>query len=472
MLEQADTLEVSINKFDELKNASKLSTEEFGRFVDINSEISKTADPNVIARLKDEQAKLTEKSGLSNEQLSEMVRLNGEILKAVPQSNTVLTDQGNVLLENTGVAKKYNEQQMEMIRLELEAQKAKAEASMEKNLVREKTLLAEQKQLKSDMNGVTAQEIAQRKVIAGLESDLATAKATNNAGEVNRINNLIAIEKQKHQIMKDEVSTASAAVLKKQEEIAKVQAQIGKLDEVKRKMVDIELRQVGINAKRGTEISAINTAISKLEKQKQTLRDQTPINQRNTQEYQEAAGAIQSQINNLQGAKSKVEEIIGRAAAMNDALGKNITKVVTVQTRGDTSSTWMRNKVDPDYNRHTGGTFPRKLHVGGNAAQFFANAPSHNEVDVRLLRNEMVLTEAQQANLFRLIDAGMTNKSGAPSANNGANELARIVDAISSRPINVGVIVEGREIAKATAKYNQEELDKLTKQQTRLGGNV
>jgi hypothetical protein len=129
----------------------------------------------------------------------------------------------------------------------------------------------------------------------------------------------------------------------------------------------------------------------------------------------------------------------------------------------------MRNKVDPDYNRHTGGTFPRKLHVGGNAAQFFANAPNHNEVDVRLLRNEMVLTEAQQANLFRLLDAGMTNKGGATS-NSGANELARAVDAIASRPINVGISVDGREIAKATAKYNQEELDILNARKSRMGG--
>jgi TP901 family phage tail tape measure protein len=468
MLEQADSLDVSINKFDELKTASKLSTEEFGRFVDINSEISKTADPNVIARLKDEQEKLREKSGLSNEQLAEMVRLNGEILKVVPNSNTVLSNQGNVLLENTGAAKKYNEQQMEMIRLELEAQKAKAEAGMEKNLIREKTLLTEQKTLKTELNGLNTKEIEQRKVIAGLESELATAKANHNTSEVNRLMNSIAIEKQKHQIMKDEVSTASTAVLKKQEEIAKVQAQIGKLDEVKRKMVDIELRQVGINAKRGTEISAINSAISKLEKQKQTLKDQTPINMRNTQEYQNSAGAIQSQINNLQGAKSKVEEIIGRAAAMNDALGKGITKTVTVQTRGDTTSTWMRGKVDPDFNRHTGGTFPRKLHVGGNAAQFFANAPNHNEVDVRLLRNEMVLTEAQQSNLFRMLDAGLTNQSGGKSPDIAG--LKQAIEALSSRPINVGIAVDGREIAKATAKYNQEEIDILNARKNRMGG--
>ncbi|MEV2516243.1 phage tail tape measure protein, partial [Paenibacillus larvae] len=52
--------------------------------------------------------------------------------------------------------------------------------------------------------------------------------------------------------------------------------------------------------------------------------------------------------------------------------------------------------------RHEGGTLP-KLHAGGSPMFSFGNAPKAHEIDVRLLRNEMVLTEAQQANLFALI---------------------------------------------------------------------
>lgn len=489
MLEQADSLEVSINKFDELKKASKLSTDEFGRFLDINSELSKTADPKVIAKLKDEQEKLREKSGLSNEQLAEMVRLNGEIIKIVPESNTKLTDQGNILLENTDKAKAFNKEQYEMIRLELEKQKAKADANMEKNLVKEKTLLKEQKQLKTDMKDIDTQSLDQRKVIAGLEDDLATAKKNNDTSEINRLNFSIATEKQKLQIIKDQRAKQAELILKKAEEIDKVQAQIGKLDEVKRKMVDLELKQVGINAKRGEEIKTIDTAISKLQKQKAELEKSVPVNQRNTDEYREAAGAIQEQINKLQGAKSKVEEIIGKAKTMNAELGKDVNKNVSVVVKNHTITTEEKRLIDPQNKGpvkkkggfsstglyHTGGITGRgqmpQLHVGGLASQF-AKAPSHNEIDVRLLRGEAVLTESQQANLMRLIDAGIIGKGGSSSVNNGANDLARVVDAISSRPINIGISVDGREIAKATAKYNQEEINVLTQRQNRLRGKL
>jgi hypothetical protein len=398
-----------------------------------------------------------------------MVRLNGEIIKTVPEATSRITDQGNAILDNTAKAKAYNKEKYEMLRLELETQKAKAEANMEKNLVKERELLRDMKGLTADRKDIQAQILQTEKDITDTTSKLNKAKEDGNRGAIVLYEQELSVASRNLRVLKDQRAETAQMVQDKAAEIRKVQEQIGKLDEVKRKMVDLELRQGGINAKRGEEIRTIDTAISKLQKQKSELEKAVPVNQRNTAEYREAAGAIQEQINKLQTTRSKVEEIIGRAAAMNDALGKNITKTVTVQTRGDTSSTWMRNKVDPDYNRHTGGTFPRKLHVGGNAAQFFANAPNHNEVDVRLLRNEMVLTEAQQANLFRLLDAGMTNKGGATS-NSGANELARAVDAIASRPINVGISVDGREIAKATAKYNQEELDILNARKNRMGG--
>jgi TP901 family phage tail tape measure protein len=410
MLESQQSLKANIEQYDALKLKSQLTSDELARFVDINSEISKTADPNIIAALTDEQAKLQEKSGLSNEELNRMVELNGKIIEVVPESNTKLTEQGNVLLENTSAAKKYNAEQIEMIRLELEAQKAKAEASMEKNLIKEKTLLEEMKILKTDMATINGQEIEQRRIVADLEEDLATAKANNDTDEINRLNNSIAIEKQKHQIMKDELATQAEAILKKAEEIDKIQAQIGKLDEVKRKMIDLELKQAGINAKRGEEVTTIESALVKLEAQKRKLEETTPIAQRNSGEYQEAVTHIQNQINNLNTVKSRILGITDAASVMNYELGKQIRKDVIIrQVEGQT----LKRMPGLDY--HTGGITGRgqmpTLHTGGLASQF-ADLPAHNEVDVRLLRNEMVLTEAQQANLMRMIDAGFTQQNG------------------------------------------------------------
>lgn len=58
--------------------------------------------------------------------------------------------------------------------------------------------------------------------------------------------------------------------------------------------------------------------------------------------------------------------------------------------------------------RHNGGTLHQvtkrpKYHNGGSPRGLIANRPKFDEVDARLLKNEMVLTQAQQAGLFNLL---------------------------------------------------------------------
>ncbi|MGM0904270.1 MAG: phage tail tape measure protein [Bacillota bacterium] len=448
MSAQRDELAKNIAEFDSLQSKSRLTNDELARFVDLNSQISKTADPAIIAALKDEQEKLREKSGLSNDEMQRLVDLNGKILEVVPESNTTLSEQGNVLLNNTDAAKKYNAEQLELIRLELEAQKAKAESNMQQLLLDETRLLGEQKALKQEIIQINDDETEQRKKIGELESDLAKAIGEGKDSQARKIEFNIALEKKNLEELKSQRAETAQAILDKQKEIDKVQQQIGKLDEVKRKMIDLELKQVGINAKRGDEVKKIDESISKLEAQKKKLQETVPINQRNTGEYAEAVGHIDSQISSLNTVKSRIRDIIGQAGSMNTALGKSITKDVIIRQVGGQSLKRM-----PGLDYHTGGIVGRepmpKLHTGGLAAQL-ADAPNHNEIDTRLLRNEMVLTEAQQANLMRMIDAGMTAKSG-DTVTFTDPELVSAIKELAKRPAVVNV--DGYQVAEATYPY-------------------
>jgi hypothetical protein len=272
---------------------------------------------------------------------------------------------------------------------------------------------------------------------------LATAKANHDSSEIDRLNTTIAMEENKLTAIKKQRAETAGKLVDQTKELDKIQQQLGKLDEVKRKMVDLELRQAGINAKRGEEIRTIDSAIGKLQQQKAELEKSVPVNQRNTAEYREARDAIQEQINKLQGTKSKVEEIIGRAAAMNDALGKDINKTVTVRTYQQViaSNNYNNSKANA-LKYHTGGIAgqPPKLHVGGPA---WSVAPNHNEVDARLLRNEMVLTEAQQSNLMRMIDAGMTGNKGAAPSDGTTNALLVEQNAILRALLDKDLKVDG-----------------------------
>jgi TP901 family phage tail tape measure protein len=412
MLKQADSLDANIKQFDQLKSKTKLTTDEFGRFLDINSELKKTADPNVIKRLRDEQEKLRQKSGLSNDELDKMVQLNGDLVDILPQSTDKITAQGNAVITSTDGLKAYNQQQYERVRLELEAQKAKAEANMDDNLRKEEETIKRINGLKQTMSGYDQKEADQRKKVKDLYDDLAKAKKNNDTLEIDRLTTTIAMEENKVTALKKQKAETAAKLVDQTKELDKIQQQIGKLDEVKRKMVDLELRQAGINAKRGEEVRTIDSAIGKLQQQKDELAKSVPVNQRNTDEYRASRDAIQGQIDKLQGTKNKIVDIIGEAAAMNDALAKDITKNVRVVTYNQVvASNNYNNSKAKQLQYHTGGIAgkPPQLHVGGPA---WTVAPNHNEVDARLLRNEMVLTEAQQSNLMRMIDAGMTGKKG------------------------------------------------------------
>jgi hypothetical protein len=70
-------------------------------------------------------------------------------------------------------------------------------------------------------------------------------------------------------------------------------------------------------------------------------------------------------------------------------------------------------KLAKKTNYHNGGVTGRvqmpTLNAGGLASQFIG-APLRNEIDIRMFRNDLVLTEAQQVNLMKMIDSVFSRK--------------------------------------------------------------
>ncbi|MDP1498624.1 hypothetical protein [Bacillus velezensis] len=144
---------------------------------------------------------------------------------------------------------------------------------------------------------------------------------------------------------------------------------------------------------------------------------------------------------------------------MNSELGKNINKTVSVTYNSSGEEIKVSKKTfkkthghgGQEVAYHTGGVIGlgqiNKLHIGGLASQF-ANPMSH-EVDIRALRNEMVITEAQQANLMRMIDARHTSGLGGESglSSDMLRALSSIEQAIKTKdgaPIVMDSEVVGR----------------------------
>ncbi|MEG9297019.1 phage tail tape measure protein [Mangrovibacillus sp. Mu-81] len=332
------TLQGNIAEYDTLKAKSKLSSDELARFVDINSELTKTANPETINRLGKEQEYLYERSGLSNEELDRLVKLNGEIIEAVPESNTVLSAQGNILLENTSAAKEFNNQQIEMIRLELEAKKTKLEANMKGLLQDEKRIVSEINDEKRKMIDLDKQEADQLTTIGGIEEDLKQAKKDKNEAEAQQLTFNLSVENLKLQKIRDQKAEVAGTVLERSKELDKIQQEIGKLDAVKQRMVEIELKQSGINAKRGTEMQTLENELTNLYKQKAEMDGIKDAASRNTEEYRNAKKEIDAKISKLEGVRSKIAEIIGNADTLNSKLGADIRKRVFIEEIGGARS--------------------------------------------------------------------------------------------------------------------------------------
>lgn len=407
LIEEQSTLDSSINRYDALREKTSLSNDQILRYLDLNKKIAQEIDPTKIEAMKDEQAKLQEKSGLTNDEFAEMLEHNQKLIDMVPESTSAISDQGSVLIENTDAAKGLNDELREKLRLELESQLAKANENEAENL-REQTRLVEElkegykktEELKKIIFDDTVK-------LSQVESDLAKAQEENDTEKINRL----AVERGELitnlGLNKEELSFQADKNLKKQSELDLIDEQIRLGKEAKQGLVDLVMSQTDINAEKGKEIAAIDKAIDKLETEKKKLQNITPEAEKNTQEYRDSLNAIDDQISHLETTKRKVVEITGQVELLNQKLGQSVTKTVYIKGGGSTLN-------GPTLQRHSGGLVDGpegKMHTGGFVANLIDNlqrAPQHNEVDVRLLRNEMVLTESQQANLMRVIDAGTT----------------------------------------------------------------
>ncbi|KJR67771.1 phage tail tape measure protein [Bacillus velezensis] len=448
---EIDSINSLTKEFDKLQNKTKLTADEFVYYLDLNDRIKTETDANSIKRMKEEQEELRKKSGLTNEEFNRYLDLNDKVIAKAPDTAAAISEQGNAAAKNTDALKRLNKEKAEELRLELETQRAKAEANMSKYIAEEARLKEKVNALTRERSDLEQQVSDQLQVVAAKESELAAAKEAKDTARVAIAENELNLEQTKLQRLREQFSTNMENLSSKNQELQKTRENINQLDVVNQKMIDLELRQVGLNAKKGEGVRVIDKEIGRLQDAKANLKNNTTAADRKTDEYRKSVKAIDDEIANLRTARGRVADITSEAQRMNATLSKDITKRITTITSDvsmKTERAVSRGKGN-EGTYHTGGVIGlgqiNKLHIGGLASQF-ANPMSH-EVDIRALRNEMVLTEAQQANLMRMIDAGHTTGLGGDSglSSDMLRALSSIEQAIKTKG-GASIIVDGYEL--------------------------
>ena len=262
LVEQSAKLSDLTGKYDALREKNQLSNNELLRFRDINSELNLATSADEIARLKDEQAKLQEKSGLTNEELSTMFGLNDDLIAQAPTVDQTYSDRGNAIINNRDGLKQANDELREQLRLELENQRIKADAKLDQAIRDQIVALQELGNLDAKLDAARAERDAQRLTVKQAEKTLEDAIRSGNQATITIAENELMLQKGILVGLDTEVSTRADVVGKQQESVKKSQETIAKTQELYNKLIDLQLAQAGINAKGDEGIAQLNQTIS------------------------------------------------------------------------------------------------------------------------------------------------------------------------------------------------------------------
>jgi TP901 family phage tail tape measure protein len=550
LAETSGSLDTMITRYEELSGKSKLSNDEFARYIDIAKQLQYETNASQIEKLKDEQEKLATKSGVTNDELLEMVGLNQDIIDIAPHSVEAITAGGEAFIDTAGKAREYNDELREQLRLELETQRSNAVKNLASDYEELTEALKEQQSLGEDIRDNKREQANEldRLVVEQAKLEMMEENIHEHSSG--------ALAAQKEKVEQAELNHGWAVregeelndnVLEQQKIVNEKRLAVMEGQNAVNTLIDFYLTQIEVTAEKGKEIEAIETAIEKLEEQKQKIMENVGEGGKLTEEQREQIDAIGEQISQHEIAKGKVKELqedqkdftqaieesTGEMIDLNFEAEKeivkwleadgwlledaedltaeaekgvtkevslfetglldietdakaNVKKPVDVYQRGLSDlETRIASPISkliqlrysgnkPSGLRHMGGPvydLP-KYHNGGNVKKpqeqlndtlRNLGAPNHNEVDVRLLRNEMVLTQAQQSNLFRMVDTFGTMQA------QRLKELSEVDkdDDGGRSVIHVNSLVVREE---ADVRRIAEELDRLDKYKKRSKG--
>ncbi|MCY7572449.1 phage tail tape measure protein [Bacillus pumilus] len=466
---EVDGINKTIKEYDGLQSKMKLTNDELLRYLDNKDALANEKDSAAIKKLNAEQDGLRKSSGLTNEEFDRFLQLNDQIIKKSPETEAAFSAQGNAIAKNTEAMKAYSKEKYEELSIELEKQATIAERNEDQNLAKVKQLQTDINKLKRERNDLEDGLSKQKSLILQKEMALKSAEKEGNAGKISMAQHELDLEKFNLKKKQDQYAEILKQVQAKNKSLGETQKELGKLDQVKQKQVALALQQVGLNAKKGQGVAVLDKEIMKLKDARANLINNTTEADKKTAEYRESLAAIEKELSQLDQTKNKVIDITSQAEKMNNALGKDLSKYITIFTNDVTRKTEraVSRGRGNEGTYHVGGIVGKpagKLHSGGMASKF--GNPMSREVDIRALRNEMVLTEAQQSNLFRLIDAGhtarITSATGgySPQMHSDLLAIKNAIEASKGAAVIMDSEVIGRLVEPHVSRRQMDEIDR------------
>ncbi|MCY8272434.1 phage tail tape measure protein [Bacillus sonorensis] len=293
---EIESLDKTAAEFDKLQSKTKLTADEFAHYLDLNDRLKTETDPDAIKRIKDEQTDLQERSGLTNEEFRRFLKLNGEIVEKAPETNAAISEQGNAFAKNTDAVKKLTEAKAEELRTELEKQKATAQSKEAEYLQKQQNLKTDIKKLDGERAELEGKIADQTQKVKDKTDELNAAKADGNEKAQYQAEWKLAAEEATLNKLRKQLAANLDNLQTKRKSLGEVKKELGKLDEINQKLIDIELRQVGLNAKKGEGVNVLRKELFRLKDVKANLENNTTAADKKTKEYKDSVKAVDDEI--------------------------------------------------------------------------------------------------------------------------------------------------------------------------------
>ncbi|MGM8213572.1 phage tail tape measure protein [Virgibacillus sp. W0430] len=350
--DEADALENLVSKFDELQSQSKLTTDEFGRMIDIQKELEKTQNPARVAELKDEYERLREKSGLSNEQIDKMIELNEDIIEQSPNVEKSFSDKGNAVVESTDAVKEYIKALREMSLQELREEQFLA-------LENEAKIIKENKQLKLDIQKIDEDMLRVQELRGSTEEEIRD-KAQDQIGKINtQLLDSKTTEEERIELLKEqgfwqrlyeEGLVGSYELLKEskkelQNKIDLNEDELAKLEEINARMADLLLSEVDINFEKGEGLDKLDERIQKLKDERKEMIENATEEEKKTREYQEQVSELDLSIGKHIDIRDQIYDETGyqseknlKTQRQNELLGLSVREMLNMGIEQDNTN--------------------------------------------------------------------------------------------------------------------------------------
>ena len=348
LITQQGELSILSDRYNELADKNRLTNDELLKYMDTQTKLQNETDPSKIENLSAVMKLLQERSGLTNEEISEMLELNGQIIKTAPEINKAYSDRGNAIVANKDALDEVNDRLRESIRLELENQQIKAEANLNQNIQDYVKALNELNEAEAARNAVKAERDAKEVEVLDLKLQKEKAIREGNEAGIVIAENELMLQQGNLNGLNQELSTLADVVAEKQNSVAKSQEEIDKVQQLYAEMINIELAQAGINTMGAEGIVQLDQSIAKTQGRLQTLfqigKSQGGLNQQQQEEYdllsqqlgvqQESRTAIQGMQKDQAGVNKKIDEGTGKAKELTKEADKDVHKDVNVDDQG------------------------------------------------------------------------------------------------------------------------------------------